>query len=91
MYMPIIDKTKEFYPDLPDAEYLIFEDPSVPKGVTISKSNVMMTMKGKLVVKKVFAYWGWSSGNSFYRNFNSPEEAIKHYNDLIDWHKKNEK
>lgn len=89
--MPIINKTKEFYPDLPDAEYLLFEDPSVPEGVTISKNNVLQSLTGKLVVKQKEGYWGWNSGGSFCRNFKTPEEAIADYQNLVDWKKRDKK
>lgn len=87
--MPIIDKTKEYYPDLPDAEYLLFDDPSVPEGVIISKSNVLMGLKSKkLVAKKNMGYWGWAFGDSFCQNFNSPEEAIADYKKLANYTQK---
>ena len=74
----IINKTKEFYPTLEGAEYLLYLDPSLPKNLEITKSNVRVNGLGELSIS-VFGdncNWGWSFNNSFCRNFATPEEAI---------------
>ena len=76
--MPIINKTKDYYPDLENAEYLVFEDPSLPPNLIISKNNVMQSLKGQLVVRGT-GHWGWSYKSSFCYNFNTPEEALANF------------
>jgi len=76
----IVNKTKEFYPDLEGAEYLEFIGEEVPKNVKITFSNVSIGCNsGKLMISRFKPKWGWSYGNSFHRDFDTPEEALKHF------------
>lgn len=86
----IIDRTKEFYPTLEGATYLQWQDESIPEGVEITCSNVVINGKGELSTSKFGSYWGWTSGGSFHRNFQTPEEALSHYNATTEFFKAQE-
>lgn len=75
----ILDKTKEYYKDIEDAKYLVFEDEKIPENVTIFGSNVVISTTGKLKVGRFGFSWGWSSPSGFHKNYSSPEEALDEY------------
>lgn len=56
--MKIIDRTKEYYPDLKGAEYLELEDERIPEGWSISKCNVHVPINCS---KKRILGMGWPS------------------------------
>ncbi len=75
--MKIVDKSKEHYPDLEGAIYLVVEDDRIPEDYEVSGVNVYSTgVNGDEYHVDKTVNWGWSAPCGFDSCFGSAEEAL---------------
>jgi len=87
----IKDKSLELYPNLDGAKYLEYssDDTPLPKGLTITYSNVVVPIQGgkPSVLRQFKGSWAWHMGSSFHSGFDTPEAAVQHFISLEDYMK----